>query len=270
MEFLIAVTAAALLASCQVKPVDSLIFKCAADTDCGAGLKCVEGLCRSPSTTVTGTCATNCSETRSLCCGTSCVDPATDSRNCGACGKACGLGAVCAGGTCIKETCDNGADDNLDGLIDCQDGIACPNGTTCRTGACCHGACALEASPALCSDGLDNDCDGQTDCADTGCLGQPCASGKVCLGPGSCASGCFIEDQPRLTGAARENAPCFACLPSASTTAWSPVTRGQASGSCQDQHRCDGSGGCRAANGRPCLGGSDCASGHCTSGACAP
>ncbi|HET9481054.1 MAG TPA: trypsin-like peptidase domain-containing protein [Candidatus Polarisedimenticolia bacterium] len=36
----------------------------------------------------------------------------------------------------------------------------------------------------VCSDGLDNDCDGATDCADSNCAGDPACSGGGCSAPG--------------------------------------------------------------------------------------
>ena len=35
-------------------------------------------------------------------CGTTCVSPLTDSRNCGACGRVCLAGFVCKDGACVK------------------------------------------------------------------------------------------------------------------------------------------------------------------------
>jgi hypothetical protein len=42
---LTALCVGALVASCVPKSVDTGVFKCATSADCGAGLKCVEGLC---------------------------------------------------------------------------------------------------------------------------------------------------------------------------------------------------------------------------------
>jgi len=90
------------------------------------------------------------------------------------------------------EVCDNGADDNGNGLIDCQDpqcdGVtfgACDTGNqgVCSAGtltcdgsaigpACVQDQAAGTEGPfgdATCGDGLDNDCDGLTDAADPDC-----------------------------------------------------------------------------------------------------
>ena len=65
-------------------------------------------------------------------------------------------------------TCDNGLDDDCDGLIDGND-------PDCNV-------CVPDEDPetTLCFDGNDNDCDGQTDCSDTSCdgaLGAPTTCG---------------------------------------------------------------------------------------------
>jgi subtilisin-like proprotein convertase family protein len=64
-------------------------------------------------------------------------------------------------------TCDDGVDDDGDGLTDCED----PD---------CFGqpGCTTEA---ICDDFLDNDDDGDTDCADTDCFGQTgCTAESIC------------------------------------------------------------------------------------------
>ncbi len=72
-----------------------------------------------------------------------------------------------ANGVCVvaTETCDNSADDDGDGLIDCADpdcnGQLGPNIEICQT------------TEITCDDGFDNDADGLTDCADPNCDGVP-------------------------------------------------------------------------------------------------
>jgi hypothetical protein len=41
------------------------------------------------------------------CCGGRCVEPAGDSKNCGACGKQCGQGESCCSGTCTNTQIDD-------------------------------------------------------------------------------------------------------------------------------------------------------------------
>ena len=67
------------------------------------------------------------------------------------------------------EACDDGIDNDLDGLTDCDD-------PDCDFDLAC-------AVPEVCDDGLDNDLDGATDCADSDCSAAPecavsCAGGE--------------------------------------------------------------------------------------------
>jgi hypothetical protein len=76
-------------------------------------------------------------------------------------------------GECHPETC-NGVDDDCDGGIDedwdlATDSAHCGScDTACATGAACSAAVCIEI---ICNDGLDNDGDHLTDCADPDC---PC------------------------------------------------------------------------------------------------
>ncbi len=77
-------------------------------------------------------------------------------------------------GVCVMpmEDCEDGVDNNLDGLIDCAD----PE---------CYGAAACANAESICYDGADNDSDGLIDCADPDCyLDFSCAGGEV-----SCTNG---------------------------------------------------------------------------------
>jgi|GEM_PF-1953096 len=117
--------------------------------------------------------------------------------------------AACAGATKpVTEVCDNGSDDDCDGLSDCKDpdcatapgcvpecaqgavqlcytgpagtsgvGICKPGKKTCdATGH--YGPCTGDVTPGKsenifnsnCTDGLDNDCNGLKDCQELGCL----------------------------------------------------------------------------------------------------
>jgi hypothetical protein len=93
------------------------------------------------------------------------------------------------------EVCDNGVDDNGNGLVDCAD-LQCEGANlgACDTGlpgvcaagtAFCQGGAPVclqnqQAEPEICTDGLDNDCDGLTDAADPDCqvpVEQACFDG---------------------------------------------------------------------------------------------
>jgi hypothetical protein len=72
---------------------------------------------------------------------------------------------VCA---LAQEQCDNGLDDDDDGLTDCDDTVDCK----------LYGDCP---SLEVCDDGVDNDGDGQSDCKDLGCIGYDgCVDQEAC------------------------------------------------------------------------------------------
>jgi hypothetical protein len=77
--------------------------------------------------------------------GRGCVDLASDSRNCGACGVSCGLLQHCASGTCIGVSCFDGTVDcGVGHCVDLQGdfghcgacGNVCSEGTRCVGGLC--------------------------------------------------------------------------------------------------------------------------------------
>ncbi|MBI5516470.1 MAG: hypothetical protein HY909_21985 [Deltaproteobacteria bacterium] len=104
----------------------------------------------------------------------------------------------------LRELC-NGVDDNCNAIVDegydlgrpCAAGVgACrrdgrfvcaPSGTDVACSAT-PGAPGAERDGAACSNGIDDDCDGRTDCGDPDCAGLP-----VCTGPG-CVPGAEICD----------------------------------------------------------------------------
>jgi hypothetical protein len=83
---------------------DAGLASCLAAAPCPAGLTCSpKGLCIVPASacsvsTLGSVCAGSGSDDR--CCGTSCVDLASDNSNCGECGTACGQGKSCHQGQC--------------------------------------------------------------------------------------------------------------------------------------------------------------------------
>ena len=86
----------------------------------------------------------------------------------------------------VETTCDDGLDNDCDNVADCDDphcgAQPCDDGDpdtfndTCEAGVCIGITCLIdEANEQTCDDGLDNDCNGYTDCADvTACEGTPC------------------------------------------------------------------------------------------------
>ncbi len=111
----------------------------------------------------------------------------------------------------VSEICNDGIDNDLDNLIDCDDPdcagevstaefvidevtgekvtfqvICCQPSTLYSAGTGCSdpsAACVnnLCIFPEVCTDKIDNDFDGLTDCDDTDCLGKSCGVDKVCI-----------------------------------------------------------------------------------------
>jgi hypothetical protein len=226
-------------------------FSCATDNDCGSGYQCIQqragydgGLCFQ-----LGQCTPEiCNNKDDDCDGVidNGFDLQHDPVNCGVCGHVCAPGTECDGGVCRESNCEDGIDNDNNGLTDCADpncpGRACAAadaGVNCGTawtpidaGCVVDGGCATadggtdagapDAGAAdggggdggtdagvdagfcpggladagvcpgfisslacvpretICNDGIDNDGDGLTDCADSDCDGLSCATGKTC------------------------------------------------------------------------------------------
>ncbi len=67
----------------------------------------------------------------------------------------------------LGEVCDDGIDDDSDGMTDCDD-PDCSGDVACLPESVCH-------------DGVDDDLDGWTDCADVDCVGNPACQGDDCV-----------------------------------------------------------------------------------------
>lgn len=97
-------------------------------------------------------------------------------------GFAQGPASVCSGVDCASSgsCCESGGgcSDGLSGLI-CTDA----GGTYHGNGTSCQGA---ESS---CGDGIDNDCDGDVDCADADCASSSSCTGACCNADGTCDDG---------------------------------------------------------------------------------
>jgi hypothetical protein len=136
----------------------------------------------------------------------------------------CDIPPVCIPTEDPETSCNDGVDNDCDEAVDCGDSD-CSQDPACQTscgdnadkGACNNTpGCVWEGSPkngtcvdavaceptetpeVSCTDGLDNDCNGATDCADANCSGDPacqtscnndgvCDPGEDCL---SCANDC--------------------------------------------------------------------------------
>jgi hypothetical protein len=191
-----ALTVALFATACGARVADSTSVPDAATQDASAG---------GPDGAVDGS-ALACSGDR-IACGGACVDPRTDSNNCGLCAARCPVGGVCAGGRCV---CPSG--DSPSGVVCCPIGDtdcegACvdeqtdPNhcggcttrclvlGEACHNGQCrcpdgqseCGGACVDETNdPGNCG-GCGIACEGGATCSDAGC--SSCPPGEtVCSG----------------------------------------------------------------------------------------
>jgi len=123
------------------------------------------------------------------------------------------------------------ADDNCDGVDDDCDGVAddeyAPTPTSCGLGVCaasglleCIGGARVDSclpgtpteNPEVsCADGLDNDCDGDVDTADTDCGGMACAN---YTDKGACNndSDCTWEGSPK-SGMCVDFVPCTPTAP---------------------------------------------------------
>jgi hypothetical protein len=88
---------------------------------------------------------------------------------------------------CTTDTC--GADGScqittIPGCVPCETAADCNDDDACTTDTCSAGVCAHETianCPAeVCDDGIDNDGDGQVDCADSDCANNPVCKVEIC------------------------------------------------------------------------------------------
>jgi len=184
-------------------------------------------------------------------CGSTCVSPANDVRNCGGCNLGCAAGETCTSGTCTcpaGSSCSGGpsiGDPNscgsagtrcqdtefcIGGSCLCRPGLdrvsgACidlrtdPNncgsvGNVCRTGRCVSGRCSPFCPPRT------RDCGGacvdvRTDTLNCGDCGRVCQRDKVCVA-GSC------EDY--APPGSCTSCPCPSCTGDTSTCCLYPGT----------------------------------------------
>jgi hypothetical protein len=161
--------------------------QCACDfkNDCGngSGVACVNDLCECDQTacrpgercrdaqgskvcSCNGSADAGCSATE-LCCSRGCTDVASNAANCGACGRSCSTGFICASSTC---QCDSAEDCGAEPVVGGEGGAANAAGGATEPGV--GGAPAV--LPIACVIGM---------CV---CNGNTCAVGQRCLPDGSC------------------------------------------------------------------------------------
>lgn len=243
---------------------------------CDAGDACCGGRCASFQTDPLncGSCGNACAA-NAACCSGKCVANDT-SQNCGVCGKTCAADQTCQKGQCVQQACTPG------GAVDCSQ-AAC-NHAVCDAsgGHCFNGACAHETS---CSDGIDNDGDGLTDCQDPQCLHRRCQQNGVCTAEKQCVveictngiddnGDGLVDCQDALACPAPATLATPACCGTAWTDAASDVLHcGSCANDCTVGHSAEcGSVSCVAGK---CSYGSapdrtTCSAGVCCGGGCVP
>lgn len=163
---------------------------CTSGTPCidgGCGLASVGGACTSAAqcssgTCTSGVCAASCPAGQVLCSNNTCVNEATDTNNCGACGHVCTTSndtAACLSGACAIQSCNSGFKDCNNNPADgCEVNsnsdvnncggcsIKCTTGQMCTAGTC-------TTPPPTCSDGIKNGNETGIDCGGGSYQGLP-------------------------------------------------------------------------------------------------
>ncbi len=199
-------------------------------------------------------------------CGAACVDLASDSANCGACGVPCVSPRACTAGVCacpgVTTSCGTACVDLTSDEVNC--GVC---GAVCGTGQECLGsACSCQAGLTLCTEGCVNTSSSATNC---GACGVACAGGQLCslgvcgtecaAGLTACSSDCadLANDVNNCGACGNACASGLACTGGVCSCATGQTLCGTACVNTQtDQQNC---GTC----GVTCTGGQQCVAGTC-------
>lgn len=177
---------------------DEICTSCPNDCASGSGAVCGNGVCEAGNGEDCVSCPSDCRGKQKgkpsgrFCCGDGDGEnpvPCGDGR-CTSNGFRCSLTPsapyCCGDGLC------GGQENGFDCEIDCGPPPFCGDGSCdagenrCTCSADCGAPPASEASAGLCADGIDNDCDGAPDCADSDC--QVAAACACAPSRGSCTS----------------------------------------------------------------------------------
>ena len=161
------------LAACSNQPVAT---QCKAHSDCAASEVCTDGAC------VVGTRCSgdgDCKRTEH------CVSGACAAyKTCTVAGD-CLRTETCQGGFCVTGTAPDAGASGVD-----AGGFDAGRPDAGATGPRDAGSCTPTAtSETSCGDGIDDDCNGLTDCADPACAGQSCGGAGTCSTGGTCNGG---------------------------------------------------------------------------------
>jgi hypothetical protein len=171
---------------------------CPSDCVSGSGASCGNGICEAGDGEDCVSCAADCNGAQSgrpsgrFCCGDG------DGQNPLSCSDArCTVGGLdCSdaptSASCCGDAVCEGAEDGVACPLDCGacgDGVCDPGEDLCLCATDCG---APPASELLCTDDVDDDCDGSVDCADSDCGADPaCAcsvAGESCSANADCCS----------------------------------------------------------------------------------
>lgn len=149
-----------LAAGCKVNLDDTVVYACENNADCGGGTY----VCTAKPGGVGKCCSPTGEET---CDG--------KDNDCNGIVDDRGIAEIC---NAIDDNCDGRVDEGIDLQKDSLHCGSCPN-SCAPDEMCVSGTCALRSEKS-CTDGVDNNLNGKTDCADSECLMQPCDATGAC------------------------------------------------------------------------------------------